>query len=284
MLEAPDQVLGDVEAPTREGAEAPAELVGVSDFLSAGCGSNLVACGRTKRVKQPMKASVPRLEILHESLFAQPAFQLAQSAPTVLKIFYDQISPRYKVPDEHMSVGASNTLSDLVIRMGLFDNSATLEVRPRKMLLMFPNITKKEHVQIIKDVITLAYDARQKAMPDVATGNSRFLLHAWLAVEEGKDAAHRALAKSAAPTSTIDPRSLGAEQVTHYVKMRITNETENWDMLVSEEVSAILDAHLFVSIDTWFGPSTKYATVSQKFEFIEQILPKIVLSSLNIEL
>jgi hypothetical protein len=230
-----------------------------------------------------MKATVKRLDILHEILFAKPAFELARSAPEVLRIFYESISPRYQIPAEHMSVVASNVLSDLVIRLGLFQNTATLEIRPQKMLLLFTNIRDKESVQVIKDVLALAYDARQKVIPDAVAGTSRFLLHAWLSVEGGEAAARNALKKSAVPASAICPQTLGAEVVTHHLKANVVNEADRWDMLIFGEPSAIPEAHIFVSVDISFRAGTTYSMLGSQIEFVEGILPK-VFKSIDLEI
>jgi hypothetical protein len=228
-----------------------------------------------------MKANVLRLDILYEFYFANPAFELARNAPDVLKVFYESISPRYQIPAEHMSVVASNVLSELVIRLGLFQNAAALEIRPQKIALIFSNIRDKEGVQVIKDVLALVDDARRKAIRDAMPANTRYTLHSWLKLDDGESAASNVLKRTGA--GEISPKLFGAERVMEQLKTKVVNDSEKWDVQIIGEPSAITEAHLFLSIDTWFRPGSKYSALSEQIGFVEEFLPK-ALKAFGVEL
>lgn len=230
-----------------------------------------------------MKATAIRLDLLHELLLLKPVFSLARSTPDILKVFYETISPRFPIATENMSVTASNVLSDLHVRIGLFANTVSLELRPQKMTLLATNIRERASVSVLKDLLSLSHEGFEKAFEEKPAGNSRFLLHLWLAVEGGVEAARAAIGRSAVPHLTIKPSSIGAETISYSVRAQLQNKKDGWEITVAEEPSIISDAHVFLVIDSRFGSSTKYSRLADQVSFIEDTSPKL-LASLGLEL
>ncbi|SRR6266540_6825600 len=157
-----------------------------------------------------MEATVQRLDVAHELSFAQPAFALVRNTSDIIEIFYKTIAPRYPIAVEHIAVSATNTLSELLIRIGLFGNRAALELRAERMSLNFPQIVGEDSLRIVKDTVALAYDALHTAIPDVRSANASFAIHAWLALDRGAEAAQEVLRDHANPRALIDPKQLVA--------------------------------------------------------------------------
>ena len=63
----------------------------------------------------------------------------------------------------------------------------------------------------------------------------------------------------------------------------VENDAERWDTQVVGEPSAIPEAHLFLSLDTWFRAGTPVSTLTQQIEFVEKMLSN-VLKSLSLEI
>jgi hypothetical protein len=230
-----------------------------------------------------MEATVERLDVLHELSFGQPAFALARDTSDIVRIFYETIAPRYPINVEHIAVSASNTLSDLLIRIGLFANTAALELRAQRMSLRFSQVVGQQSLAIVKDTVVLAYDALHKAVPNVRSANTSFLVHAWLALDGASGGAQELLRDHATPRSPIDPNRLGAQDVTYALRTNLQNPTEQWDAQIVAEASAIPQAHLFIGTNLSFRAGTKFDTIDQQISFAEQLTLKIF-ASLGIKL
>ena len=76
-----------------------------------------------------MPDTVQRLDIVHEATFGQPAFALLREFPSVIKAFYEVLSTRFPLNAEHISITPTSTVSELLIRIGLFNNVASVELK-----------------------------------------------------------------------------------------------------------------------------------------------------------
>jgi hypothetical protein len=230
-----------------------------------------------------MEATVQRLDVSHELSFRQPAFSLARDTSDIIRVFYETIAPRYQIKAEHIAVSASNILSDLLIRIGLFANAAALELRAERMILRFSQVVGQESLAIVKDTVILAHDALHKAVPGVRSANASFQINAWLVLDGASGAAQELLRDHATPRTPIDPKRLGAQDVTYTVRTNLQNLTEKWDVQIVAEPSAVPQAHLFIMTNLSFRAGTKFDTIDQQIAFAEQLAPKIF-GSLGIKL
>jgi hypothetical protein len=222
-----------------------------------------------------MEATVQQLDVSHELSFGQPAFALARDTSEIIRVFYETIAPRYQIKAEHIAVSASTTLSDLLIRISLFANAAALELRADRMMLSFSRVVGQESLAIVKDMVILAHDALHKALPSVRSANSSFLINAWLVLDGTSGAAQGLLRDHATPRAPIDPKRLGAQDVTYTVRTNLQNPTEKWDVQIVAEPSALPQAHLFIATNLFFRTGTKFDTIDQQISFAEQLVPKI---------
>jgi hypothetical protein len=196
-----------------------------------------------------MPDTVQRLDIVHEASFAQPAFALLREFPPVMKAFYEVLSSRFSLNTEHISVTPTNVMAELLIRIGLFNNVASVELKPDKMSVRLPNIINPESVAIAKDAITLAHTALEKGLPGLSLSGTSFSVNAWIALEGGAEAADRLFESHARPTKSIDSTLWGAESSRYGIRNYSRSESENWSLTIFGEPSLVPGAHLFLSID-----------------------------------
>jgi len=229
-----------------------------------------------------MQCTVIRFDIVQELAFARPVFGFIEHASQVLKIFYETIAPRFPIATEHVAVAPSNVLSEVQIRIGLFNNLAQLELRSERMTLRFPNIVQAD-VALVKDASLLAYDALKKAQPELVCATSKFNLFFWLRVEGGVDGVKFLSKNRATPSEPIQAQTFGATTASHYVKVSLQNEADKWDMSVNTEPSIVPGTDLFVVLTMSFHPGTPYDELHKQIEFVENIIPKLW-PSLGLEL
>ena len=242
-----------------------------------------IAVGVGQRIDTLMKATVSRIDILQECYFTSPAFNLARGTPDVIKAYYEHISPRFHLQLDQISVVSSNILSELAVKIGLFQDAANLEIKIDKMVFLATKVQSDKGLTIIKDVLRLAYDARESAFPEIGTGSARFLVHSWLALDGGEKAAAEVIGKAAKPKKDIRLLDEGeTTKISYNLRIQLNNESEGWGVTVTQEPSALPLSHLFVAMDFVFGIKTKYKTLGQQFEFVEEKYAN-VLSSMGID-
>ncbi len=211
---------------------------------------------------------INRLDIVHEARFAKPAFELVRDFPQVLKGFYDALSSRHSLNSEHISVSSANVLSDLVIRIGMFNNVAAVELRADRMVVRLPTLNNVESVEIGKSVLTLSYEALEKTLPQITLRETSTIANIWLALEGGDQAAEQLLLRNAEPAAPPDPSKWGAEALRYTLRCLSRNETEGWTASIYAEPSLVQNAHLFLMIDFAFQ-RTGLRSISDQIAFIE---------------
>jgi hypothetical protein len=221
-----------------------------------------------------MQFAVARFDLFHELAFVRPTFGFADRPSQVLKTFYETIAPRFPISTEHLAVFPSNVLSEVQIRIGLFNNLAPLELRVDKMTLRFPNVSQGD-IPLVKDATILAYDALMKTQPEVPRGTSRFIASFWLKIDGGAEAVQVLFQDRAAPSKPIQAHLFGATNASHHIKARLTNGAEKWDLDITTEPSVIPGSDLFVLLGISFGLGTHHAEIQQQIEFVQNAVARL---------
>ena len=115
-----------------------------------------------------MDATVERVDLAYEAAFAVPSFDLPVRGTALLKALYETISPRYPIPTTQMQIFGGNAMSDVRVRITLFNGNGTIEVIADKMILNFNDIRGKEGIAICKDCILYSERALAEAIPEIS--------------------------------------------------------------------------------------------------------------------
>ena len=115
-----------------------------------------------------MKVNVEWINVTYEVEFTAPAFDLPISNVSVLKAFYETIHPRFRINTRDMHVAGGNLLSDVNVRITLFNGNSVIDLSVDRMSLVFNNLMAKEDLKICKDCISLSEEALQKSLPAVS--------------------------------------------------------------------------------------------------------------------
>ncbi len=196
-----------------------------------------------------MTDTIVRLDLVHEAHFGRPAFELLREAPAVIANFYDELSPNFTVNAEHITAAYTNVLSEVLVRIGLFNNVAAVEIRPQRMSVRLPNISNTESVAIATNAIRATHSALAKGPPKIDVVSTSFLAHCWVALEGGEDSARRLLARNSIPVAAIDPVMWNGDEIKYGLRFTSRNVAEGWTVTVFGEASLVPGSHLFLAIE-----------------------------------
>lgn len=218
---------------------------------------------------------IHRLDIVHEAVFSQPAFGLLREFPTALRVFHETLSKQFTVNPEHISITSTNILSDLLIRIGLFNNTVSVELKADRMIVRLPNLNNVESLEIAKDTLALCYQALNVSFPDITLRNTAFVLSIWMTMEGGAEAAERLLVRNASPTHPLDAKLWGATTSRYGLRNISRNDSEGWTLTIFGEPSLVPAAHLFLSIDFTFTRNGM-KSIQEQVAFGETRLPQVL--------
>ncbi len=177
-----------------------------------------------------VKFSIEWFNITYDVEFAAPAFDLPDNNTSVLKTFYETINPRFLVNSRDMHVAGGNLLSDVHVRITLFNGSGVIDISADRMSLVFNNLRKQEDLTICKDCISLSEEALQKSLPAVSPRAITINATLFLELQGGEQNASNYL--SQLPRSSIQPNlSAFGNTIQHPgVSLEVENFEEKWNV------------------------------------------------------
>lgn len=127
---------------------------------------------RHSSLEVSMEATVERIDLTYEAAFGAPTFDLPLRGSALLKSLYEAIHPRYPIPLTHMQIFGGNAMSDVRVRITLFNGNGSIDVTADKMFLNFSDVRGKDGIDICKDCILSSERALTKVLPEL---NVRFV-------------------------------------------------------------------------------------------------------------
>ena len=221
-----------------------------------------------------MPDQIKRMDVLHEAAFSEPSFVLLREFPPVIKKFYEVLSTRFSVSPAYTTINSTNTVADLTIRIGLFNNSAAIELRPDRMAVSLPNITSRDELIVVKDTLSLAHNALKGALPETTLSTSKFTLNTWISLEGGAIAAEDILTRCASPSHPLDASKWGATSSRNSLRLTSRNDAEGWDITIYGDPSLVQGSHLFLSLDLTVSRANAHS-INEQVAVAETKLPQI---------
>jgi hypothetical protein len=195
---------------------------------------------------------IKRLDILHEATFAQPAFELIREFGPVIKTFYKFLGERTSVSPAFTTINSTNNFGELVIRIGLFNNLASVELKAEKLSISLPNLTSVDDIQVGKDTLLLSHQALAAALPHISLNASNFTLSNWITLEGGMSAAETILSKCSTPAQPVEASAWGATTSRNGLRLITRNDSEGWSATIFGDPSLAPGSQLFLSVDFSF--------------------------------
>lgn len=92
-----------------------------------------------------MQCSLESLLVIYETHSETPAFEVLQTAVPLLKAFHEKLSVISSLKMSDLNVIGGTSLSDVVIRVTMFDGASIFEVTPEKLAATFRTLRSSEH-------------------------------------------------------------------------------------------------------------------------------------------
>ena len=161
--------------------------------------------------------------------FVAPAFDLPNNNTSVLKTFYETIHPRFRINTRDMYVTGGNLLSDVHVRVTLFNGNGTIDISVDRMSLVFNNLSSKEDLTTCKDCISLSEEALQKSLPAVSSQTIAIKPTLFLELQEGGQNASDYLSQLLRSSFQPDLSAFGNTVQHPGVSLEVENFEEKWD-------------------------------------------------------
>lgn len=176
-----------------------------------------------------MKAKVERINLTYEVEFATPSFDLPINNVNVLKAFYETLHPRFPIntPDLHVSGG--NLLSDVHVRVTLFNGNGTVDISVDRMSLAFTNVKTRGDMTICKDCISLSEEALHKSLPAVSPRIIAIKPTLFLELQGEEQSTHNYLSRLPGSRINLDLSAFGRAVQHPGINLEVDNIEEKWN-------------------------------------------------------
>lgn len=224
-----------------------------------------------------------RADISFQKTFRTLAFDVV--GPTgieILRALFSQISPRYFIRTEDMFAHGGTSLSDVHIRLLLFNGSAEIQVAPERLYLKFNNVRGPEDIVIIRDVVSLAEEALRSCLPNTTFREDVIQLAEHIAmVDKDSKGAARVLDSFTAGSlaaSKLAAATFGATNVHFGLKSEIENLNEKWAINFDLTRSSLGPETLFLTGMATYTEGGSIASIDQKFSHAEKTVATFLAS------
>lgn len=194
-----------------------------------------------------MKFNIEWFNITYDLWFAAPAFDLPSTNTSVLKTFYETINPRFPINSRDMHVAGGNLLSDVHVRITMFNGNGIIDLSADRMSLVFNNLRKQEDLTICKDCISLSEEALQKSLPAVSSRTIAINPTLFLELQGGKQNASKYLSQLLRFSIQPDLSAFGNTVQHPGVSLEVENFEQKWNVTFHAFRDRIKESALILS-------------------------------------
>ena len=170
------------------------------------------------------------MSLAYEVTFRRPAFDLPSNNTSLLKAFYETIHPRFPFNTRDMNVTGGNFLSDVHIRVTLFNGNVAIDVSADRLSVFFNNLRTEEDLVVCQECIALTEEALKKSLSDVQFATVAIKPTLQLEMDGDQEfVAH--LSRQPASSLQLDLSEFGSAVQLLGVNVGVRNVAEGWDAL-----------------------------------------------------
>lgn len=178
-----------------------------------------------------MKTTLEWMNLIYDVEFVSPAFDLPTSNTSLLHALHASIDPRFPIKTSDMHVTGGNLLSDVHVRVDLFDGNGAIDVSADTMSLVFNNVRTVDELKTCQDCISLVEKAVREALPAVRFRTVAIKPTLVLQVTNNETAVGTHLSRLFASSIRLDLNAFGAATQVPGVNIEIGNSEQRWEAL-----------------------------------------------------
>lgn len=229
-----------------------------------------------------MKANLEWMNVTYDVEFSAPSFDLPGSNTTVLRALYETIHPRYPVGTQNMQVVGGNLLSDVHVRITLFNGNGVIDVSVDGMSLVFSNLKTKDDLAVARDCISLSEEALQSSLPDISVRAVVLKPTLFLELGGGQEDAGNHLSRVMGSTVKFAQAAFGNATTHPGVNLEVENADEGWNAIFHAFRDRTRASSLILSCHAVYGTESKVRGLESRVDHLEQLL-KAFLERIGLE-
>lgn len=229
-----------------------------------------------------MKAKIERINLTYDVEFTAPAFDLPNSNVSMLKALYETIHPRFRINTRDMHVAGGNSLSDVHVRITLFNGNGTIDISVDRMSLAFNNLRTREDLTTCKDCTSLSEKALHKSLPTVSVRTIAIKPTLYLGLNGIQEDVANYLARLPGAKIELDLSTFGRAVQHPGINLEVDNFEERWNAIFHAFQDRTKMSSLILSCSSAYLADGTVRGLKNRVNHVEQLL-NAFLDSIGLE-
>ena len=217
-----------------------------------------------------------RSDIAYDAVFVTPTFELARNLPNVLAAIHSSLGSRFVIPPKDMEAYGGTALSDVRVRVRMFNDFGTLELFVDRFSSVFRNLRTDHDFAVVKNCIELGDSAVRSALPEIRYKSASFRTSTWWSVPEGVEAANSLVLSYVNDAAYRKEIGLGLELGSTATRWKFRNQTELWSVDFMIEPSVVAESQLFIDYTVTFDEGGAHASLQQRLQHWRIVLNHLI--------
>ena len=218
-----------------------------------------------------MKATFEHMDLVYEIIFSEPSFDLPERGVALLKAVHENMNPVFPIPSSDMQILGGNTLSDVCVRVSMFNGSAKVEVTTEKCSISFAGLGNN-HLELCKTCISLIEQAIRNTLPSLKFKTAAIRPTLFLALGDGTEDASSYLANLLDSSSLPGSDNFNGATLHPGINLEAENEKEYWNIILNVFRNREKASSLVVSCSALYDEQGAFQGLESQTEHLKHLV------------
>ncbi len=219
-----------------------------------------------------MEAFCKRMDLNYEIEFSAISFDLPERGLALLKSIHANINPQFSIAATDMHVFGGNSLSDIRVRVSMFNRNAQIEITTDRCTISFLNLLNDDHLTICKICISLIEKALKDVLTNVQFDAAIIKPILYLELGRGESSASSYLTSLTPPNSRSSLDEIGNVTVHPGINIEVDNEEEKWNVILNAFRDRAEDSSLIVSCHALYSEKGEIHGLDSRSEHLKRLI------------
>lgn len=219
-----------------------------------------------------MEAFCKRMDLNYEIEFSAISFDLPERGLALLKSIHANVNPQFSIAATDMHVLGGNSLSDIRVRVFMFNRTAQIEVTMDRCTISFVNLLEDGHLTVCKTCISLIEKALKDVLTNVQFDAAIIKPIIYLELGRGESNASNYLTSLTTPNSRGSLDEIGSVTVHPGINIEVENEEERWNVILNAFRDRAEDSSLIVSCHALYSERGKIHGLESRSEHLKLLI------------